>query len=39
MIVGEANVKRGFSMPPIGKLGGYIMIAYVPHSYGLGGFK
>jgi len=26
IIVGDAKVNKGFSIPPIGKLGGYTMI-------------
>ena len=34
MIVGVANVKRGFSIPPKGKLGGKTITSYLPHAYG-----
>lgn len=33
--MGDAKVKRGFSIPPNGKLGGKITIEYVPHIYGV----
>ena len=35
MMVGEAKVKRGFSMPPKGKEGGKIRIVYLPQMYGV----
>src|SRR5262249_59377028 len=34
MIVGEANVSRGFSIPPNGKLGGMTSTSYRPQRYG-----
>ena len=33
-MVGVAKVKRGFSIPPKGKLGGNTNTSYRPHAYG-----